>query len=83
MRVSVEAHPNARTDRVEFADGLLRVWVRAPAIDGRANKAIERLLAKALALRPRQVQIVSGATSRHKTVEIDLVELDDIRHRLA
>jgi uncharacterized protein YggU (UPF0235/DUF167 family) len=68
---------------VELADGVARVWVRAPAIEGRANDAIVRVLAKALGLRPRQVQIASGITSRQKVVELDLPDLDEVRRRLA
>jgi len=83
LRLDVEAHPNARADRVELVDDVVRVWVRAPAVDGRANAAIERVLAEALGLRPRQVQIVRGHASRHKVFELDLADLEEVRRRLA
>ena len=67
---------------MELIDGVPRVWVRAPAVDGRANAAIERVLADALGLRPRQVRVVRGATSRHKTLEVDLADLEAVRQRL-
>ena len=82
MLLKVEAHANARGDRVELADGVLRVWVRPPAVDGRANAAMERVVAEALSLRPRQVRIVRGSTSRHKVVELDVTDLDEVRRRL-
>ena len=83
MRLNVEAHPNAKAGRLELVDSTLRVWVRARAIDGQANALIEESIATALGLRTRQVRIVSGARSRHKTVEIELADLRELRTRLA
>jgi uncharacterized protein YggU (UPF0235/DUF167 family) len=83
MRLSVEAHPNARAARLEVVDDSLHVWVRARAIDGQANAAIEQTIARALRMRNRQVRIVSGARSRHKTLEVDLADIDELRQQLA
>jgi uncharacterized protein YggU (UPF0235/DUF167 family) len=83
LRLTVEAHTNARQDRLELVDSLLRVWVKARAIDGRANDAIEQTVAQALGLRNRQVRLVSGARSRYKIVEVDLSDIDAVRGRLA
>jgi uncharacterized protein YggU (UPF0235/DUF167 family) len=82
VQLAVEAHPNARLERVELLGSTLRVWVRARPAEGRANAAIERFLAKALGLRRRQVQIVAGPTARHKLVELDIADLDELRARL-
>ena len=79
----MEAHPNARLDRLELANETLRVWVRARALEGQANAAIEQAIASALGLRQREVRLVSGTRSRHKVVELDLATLDDVRSRLA
>jgi uncharacterized protein YggU (UPF0235/DUF167 family) len=84
LRLRLHAHPGARTERVELlADDVLAVWVVARADKGEANKAIERAVAAALRLRPRQVQLVAGQTSRRKILEIDLDGLDVVRQRLA
>lgn len=48
----------------------LLVAVTAPASDGAATAAAERALAKALGVRPRQVAVVRGFTSREKMVQI-------------
>ena len=60
-------------ERVCAVDGAtLEVWVRARPVEGQANAAIQRAIAGALGLKPRQVEIVGGATSRHKIVDVDL-----------
>ena len=83
LRLPLAAHPGARHDRVALLDdGSLGVWVRARPVDGQANAAVEAALASALGLRPRQVRLVAGATSRRKIVELDLPDRDALRSHL-
>ena len=84
LRLAVIAHPGSRQERVDVLDDdALAVWVRARAVEGQANTAIERALASALGLRrPRQVRLVAGQTSRRKIVEIDLPDIEVLRARL-
>lgn len=63
-------------------DGALRARVAAPPEDGRANRALARLLADALGVAPRDVEIVSGAGGRQKTVRIHGVSEAELRERL-
>lgn len=48
----------------------LEVRVRARPVEGAATSAAERVLAAALGLRPRQVRVIRGQTSRDKLVEV-------------
>ena len=50
----------------------------APAVEGTANTALIRLLAEALGIARRDIQIVAGATSRQKLVVVDGVAADAI-----
>ena len=50
--------------------GELLVYVREPAIDGRANKAVTELLAKYFEVPKSHVQLVSGHKSKQKRFEI-------------
>lgn len=45
--------------------------VQAPAVDGRANAAVESVVANAFGLARRQVRLVAGDQSRTKLVELD------------
>lgn len=46
------------------------VAVKEPAVDGRANRAIEKALAEYLGVTPSRVRIVAGHSAKEKTVEI-------------
>ena len=52
-----------------------RLRVAAPPEDGRANQAVERLMARALGVHERDVRIVRGFGTRDKLIEIDGLEL--------
>jgi uncharacterized protein (TIGR00251 family) len=65
------------------ADGREELEVRvaeAPA-DGAANRAVIRLLARALGISRSEVSIISGEASRHKRVAIPF-SLEEARRRL-
>lgn len=59
----------------------LRIRVAAPPEKGKANMAVVRLLADTLGVAPRDIEVVRGATSRAKDVQIAGNEAD-LRHRL-
>ncbi|NTW62059.1 DUF167 domain-containing protein [Candidatus Saccharibacteria bacterium] len=51
-------------------DGSLLVYVREPAVDGRANRALIEILALYYGVPKTSVKLVSGLTSRHKRYSI-------------
>lgn len=72
VRIRVRLTPRASRDEVVgWQSDVLRVRVTAPPVEGRANEALERLLASALGLPKSAVRVVSGARGREKTVAID------------
>jgi uncharacterized protein (TIGR00251 family) len=84
IQIGLHARPGARTEKVSLsADGRLQAWVRAPALDGRANAAVVEAVARALRLRPWQVRLVRGQRGRQKVVEIDLPSAEELARRLA
>jgi uncharacterized protein len=53
------------------ADGELTVYVRERAVEGRANEAVIKLLAKHFGVSPSGVEMASGATSRIKRFRVE------------
>ncbi len=47
------------------------VWVKEPPMQGRANVAISKVLAKHFKIFPSQVNLISGYSSKQKVFEID------------
>ncbi len=62
----------------ETVDGVLRVKVMAPAVEGAANASLIRILADELGIARRDVRIVAGASSRQKLVVIEGVDPETI-----
>ena len=79
VRFAVRLSPRSAVERVDdVVDGVLKVSVMAPAVEGAANTALIRLLADELGVARRDVRIVAGATSRQKLVVVDGVGSDAV-----
>ncbi|MEP9392257.1 MULTISPECIES: DUF167 domain-containing protein [Gordonia] len=72
QQVIVTAKPSSRKGPlVETGpDGAITIFVREPATEGKANKAIAELLAKHLGVPKSRVALVGGATSRTKRFRV-------------
>ena len=62
--------PNSRLEEVVQEEHGLTVKVKEPPVQGRANQAVIRVLAKHFGVSESQVRILKGFTSRHKLIEI-------------
>lgn len=79
--LKVWVQPGASRDRVVGRrGGALKVAVSAPPEKGKANKAVEELLAREFGVRKSAVRVVSGKASRDKAVEFDGVSASDLRN---
>ena len=76
MKISVLIKPNSRHREEVVANdgGLLTIYTKAPAIEGRANLAAAKLLAKYFGVAPSKIKLVRGAISKYKVFEIDKIE---------
>jgi uncharacterized protein (TIGR00251 family) len=67
----VHVQPRASTDEiVGEMGGALKVRLRAPAVEDRANEALVEFLAELLKTSRSAVSILSGGRSRVKRIEI-------------
>jgi uncharacterized protein len=82
LRVRVTARAS-RDELAGLRDGVLHVRVSAPPVEGKANQAVCKLIARALGVGKTSVSVVKGERSRDKVVRIEGVEpeaaLDKLR----
>jgi uncharacterized protein (TIGR00251 family) len=82
-RFAVRVTPRAGRDEIIGVDlqGELRIRVAAPPVDGRANAAVIRLVADELDVPASAVEIISGASARHKRLEVHGIPGERVRER--
>lgn len=79
----VRLTPRAARDEISgWQGGELRVRLRAPPLEGRANEALRRFIASRLRLSPSNVELVSGAKGRVKRLKVDGLSEEEVRRRL-
>lgn len=82
-RVEVRLRPRGRVDELlGVVDGVLQARVSAPPVDGKANKALCRLVAKQVGVAPSRVSVVRGEKSRQKLLLVDGIDEAELRQRL-
>jgi uncharacterized protein len=83
VRLMVKVVPGAARDRIVGVLGdALKIQVAAPPEKGRANDAVESLLAKALGIKRRDVRVTGGHTSPRKTILVRSLTAEVVRKRL-
>jgi uncharacterized protein len=82
-RISVRLTPRAAHEQIAAGpDGGYLVRVTAPPVDGRANDALCRLIARRAGVAPSRVALVRGAKGRDKLVTVRGVDAATLRARL-
>lgn len=70
-RITVRVQPNARkSEIVGCVDGVWKIKLNAPAIEGKANEELIKFLAKKLRVAKSEIEIVRGKTAKTKVVAI-------------
>lgn len=84
MKILVKVRPSAKKELVEKVGqpalnfygaqkeeiDFYKIWVKEPAVDGKANEAVIRALAEHLKISPSRIKIKSGRESRQKVIEV-------------
>jgi len=64
-------------------DGALKVKVTAPPVEDAANRAVIEFLSKSLGVPKSNLQILAGAKSRDKVLQISGLSLSDFRVKIS
>jgi uncharacterized protein len=81
--IRVHVIPNAKIDKVVGEHGdAIKVKLRAPAVEGKANAALRRFLAEKLSIPQRAIVLERGERSRDKMIRIDALSEEEVRSRL-
>jgi len=76
-------HPNARKDSIEgVRDDRLHIRLNTPPIEGKANKALIKILSKYVGCSKSKIEIIQGEKARIKLVSIKKMMPEDIIERL-
>ena len=66
-RINVRVKPNAKKSEILEEGDTLKIAVKAPAQDNKANLELIKFLSRKTG---KKVRLVSGATSKNKVVEL-------------
>ena len=82
--LAVRVTPRASRDEIAeiLSDGTVRVRLTAPPVEGKANRALIKFLAKVLGVAPSAIEIVAGANGRDKLVSIIDMDVETAHHKL-
>ena len=68
--VNIKVIPNAKSNEVVEEIDSIKVKVNSPAIEGKANKAVIKVLADYFNVKKNQISIVKGEKNRNKCIQI-------------
>ena len=81
--LQVHVVPNAKSDVVVGEHGgALKIKLRAPAVEGKANAALISFLAEHLNISRRAIALERGHKSRDKLIRVNGLSQEDVRNRL-
>ena len=71
MRIYIKVSPrSSKNEVVKVSEGEYKVKITAPPVDGQANEALIKLLAKFFGVSKSAINIVGGKTAKIKMVDI-------------
>ena len=83
VRFKVRLYPRSKKEAINgLQDDALKIWVKAPPVDGKANAALIKLLSKHLGVSKSSISVVAGHTSRTKIIRTEGISSTDLLSRL-
>jgi len=69
--LNIKVISNSGKAKVVEEKELFKVYVKAPPVDGKANKEVVEVLAEHFKIKKNQIEIIRGKTSNKKTVKVE------------
>jgi len=70
MLLNIKVIPSASKSGVVGEKNLLKVYVKSPPVEGKANRELLEVLAEHFRVKKSDIEILRGATSRKKLIKI-------------
>lgn len=83
VRFPVFVKPESNRTALILEGDELVFYTEEPPVEGRANASLIRFLARALGVSGSNIEIIRGARSRSKVVEVRGLNVDEVSRRLA
>ena len=75
MKLRIKVKPGSKTDEIiHEADGLLKVKIKAPPVEGKANKYLIEYLSGVLKMPKSKIVLLKGEANSFKTLDIEAEE---------
>ena len=68
--ITLKVIPRARKNLWKEENGLVKVWLTAPPVEGKANTALIAFLSDHYGVSKSRIEIIKGLNSRNKTIKI-------------
>jgi len=82
VSITLTVIPRSGRDEIVGLEGdAIKIRLKAPPVEGRANEALLAFLAKRLVVPRAALELVSGATGRHKVVRVTGLTAEDVATR--
>ncbi|PIR21721.1 MAG: YggU family protein [Deltaproteobacteria bacterium CG11_big_fil_rev_8_21_14_0_20_45_16] len=72
LKLTIHLRPNSKKEAIEkIGENEYKIKVSAPAVDGKANSKLIKLLSESFGWRPSSISILKGHTSRKKIIQVE------------
>jgi uncharacterized protein len=83
VEISLYIQPGASKSEITGVhNDQLKIKIKAPPVDGKANEAVVAFLSEILGIPKRQIELYKGEKSREKKVFVRGISIEDIRMKL-
>lgn len=84
VRISLYIQPKAsKSEIIGEHNGMLKIKIKSPPVDGKANEEVIAFLSKTLKVAKNQIELIKGDKSREKTILIHNAEIEHVRRTLS